>query len=250
VTGTEGEHELARLADGSLPEDRRFALEARVADSAELAARLAEQERALAIVHSAALDTVAPAGLRARVDALKAPRRRRPLYIAGGVTVAAVLALVLLLVLPTGAGGPSVADAAALGALPAQDPPPPPRPGQPKLLTAAVEGLPFPSWESKFGWKTTGARSDSLHGRKTITVFYGKAGKRIAYTIVPGKALDVPAGHDVTREGTTVRALTNGDRTVVTWKRAGRTCVLSGKGVDPAVLVKLAAWHGKGAVPF
>jgi hypothetical protein len=37
---------------------------------------------------------------------------------------------------------------------------------------------------------------------------------------------------------------------VVTWTRDGRTCVLSGVGVDDETLVKLAVWNGEGAVSF
>ena len=39
-------------------------------------------------------------------------------------------------------------------------------------------------------------------------------------------------------------------RHVVTWLRGGRTCVLSGTALPRAVLVKLAAWNGKGTIPF
>jgi len=46
--------ELAALADGSLAPERRAALEAQVAASSELAARLAEQERAVSLTRSAA----------------------------------------------------------------------------------------------------------------------------------------------------------------------------------------------------
>ena len=45
--------ELAALADGSLAPERRVALEARVAASSELADRLAEQQRAVALTRSA-----------------------------------------------------------------------------------------------------------------------------------------------------------------------------------------------------
>src|SRR5262249_37700264 len=48
--------ELAALADGSLEPERRAALEARVAASAELAARLAEQHRAVMPARSAAAE--------------------------------------------------------------------------------------------------------------------------------------------------------------------------------------------------
>src|SRR5512133_4387101 len=73
--------ELAALADGSLPPERRAALEARVAASSELADRLAEQERAVTLTRTAAAEVEAPASLRARIDAERkvrsAPRPRR-----------------------------------------------------------------------------------------------------------------------------------------------------------------------------
>jgi anti-sigma factor RsiW len=52
--------ELAALAGGSLPPERRAALEARVAASSELADRLAEQERAVTLARSAANEVEAP----------------------------------------------------------------------------------------------------------------------------------------------------------------------------------------------
>jgi hypothetical protein len=67
--------ELAALADGSLAPERRAALEARVAASPELADRLAEQQRAVALARSAAAEVEAPAALRTRVEAR--PRERR-----------------------------------------------------------------------------------------------------------------------------------------------------------------------------
>jgi len=67
--------ELAALADGSLPPGRRAALEARVAASSELAERLAEQQRAVALARSAEAAVEAPAALRARIDAQRRARR-------------------------------------------------------------------------------------------------------------------------------------------------------------------------------
>jgi hypothetical protein len=73
----------------------------------------------------------------------------------------------------------------------------------------------------------------------------------IAYTIVSGDALGTPEGSTpLEREGTDLRVLTVDGRTVVTWDRLGRTCILSGSDVDVATLAKLAAWKGKGTVPF
>ena len=67
--------ELAALADGSLAPARRAALEARVAASPELADRLAEQERAVALARSAAAEVEAPAALRARIEGQRRARR-------------------------------------------------------------------------------------------------------------------------------------------------------------------------------
>jgi anti-sigma factor RsiW len=87
--------ELAALADGSLAPQRRAAVEARVAASSELADRLAEQERAVALARSAAAEVEAPAALRARIEAQRRPRRapvsRR--LVLSGAAVAAVLAV-------------------------------------------------------------------------------------------------------------------------------------------------------------
>ena len=89
--------ELAALADGSLASERRPALEARLAASPELRARLAEQEHALALTRQAGDGVEAPAGLRARIDAQRRSRRRvvpRRLALAG-VGIASVLAVAI-----------------------------------------------------------------------------------------------------------------------------------------------------------
>lgn len=86
--------ELAALADGSLAPERRAALEARVAGSPELAERLAEQERAVALARSAASEVEAPAALRARIDARqrarRAPGARRLVLIGAAAAVVVV----------------------------------------------------------------------------------------------------------------------------------------------------------------
>jgi hypothetical protein len=94
--------ELAALADGSLAPDRRAALEARVAASPELARRLAEQQRAVALAHGAAEEVEAPAALRARIEAQRRARRvrgPRRLALVGAATAAAAAVAVGLAVL-------------------------------------------------------------------------------------------------------------------------------------------------------
>ena len=87
--------DLAALADGSLPPERRAALEARVDASPELAERLREQQRAVAFAQRAADGVEAPAALRARIEAQRRVRRprvsSRPALI--GAAAATVLAV-------------------------------------------------------------------------------------------------------------------------------------------------------------
>jgi len=92
--------ELAALADGSLDPERRAALEAQVAASSELADRLAEQERAVALARSAVAGIEAPVALRARIEAQRrvrsVDRRWRLVLISASAT--AVLAVAIALV--------------------------------------------------------------------------------------------------------------------------------------------------------
>jgi hypothetical protein len=89
--------EITALADGSVAPERRASLEARVAASPTLADRLAEQERAVALLRGAGDEVEAPAGLRARLDAQRSARAvRRPRRLAlAGVAVAAVVAVAI-----------------------------------------------------------------------------------------------------------------------------------------------------------
>jgi anti-sigma factor RsiW len=250
--------ELTALADGTLRGRRRTRLEAEVARSPELAELLEKQRRAVAALRS--VEAPAPAGLRARLEAergSRAPAARGPAAwlrrpaLAGGLAAAATFALLLVFLLPGGAGGPSVVEAAELSARPSEASAPGPDPTQPKLLAARAEGLPYPNWAEEFGWRATGRRVDEIDGRRAVTVFYEKEGKRIGYTILSGEPLDTPENsRRAVRDGTTLRSLTGDGRVIVTWLRDGHTCVLSGSGAEPDVLLDLAAWNGKGAVPF
>jgi hypothetical protein len=89
--------EITALADGSVAPERRAPLEARVAASPALADRLAEQERAVALLRGAGDEVEAPARLRARLEAQRPGRTvRTPRRLAlGGVAVAAVAAVAI-----------------------------------------------------------------------------------------------------------------------------------------------------------
>ena len=246
--------ELTQLADGTLSGAKRAALEARIASSPELAAAFERQRTGVAALRS--LDLTAPAGLRARIEAERkrpsARLRRRRLSIAGGLAAAtAAVLLAAVLVLPSNSGGPSVVEAAQLSDLPATQASVPVDPANPKLLAASGDGVPFPNLEKMFGWRQAGARGDELDDRGTNTVFYERAGKRIGYTIVSGKAIAWPKdARKTTVNGVLLRSTAEGPRQIVTWLRNGRTCVMSGKGVSDAELSELASWKGEGSVPF
>ncbi len=91
----------------------------------------------------------------------------------------------------------------------------------------------------------------TVQDRATRTVFYRKGTTRIAYTIVAGDALPEPAdGVATRREGIALRSLRRDGRNVVTWRRQGHTCVLSGAGVSQEALLELASWQGRGLVRF
>jgi len=90
--------ELAALADGSLAPERRSELEEQVDASPELAALLAEQERAVALARNAAGATEAPASLRAGVERQQRARVRPAsprLALAGAAAVVVVGAVAL-----------------------------------------------------------------------------------------------------------------------------------------------------------
>jgi anti-sigma-K factor RskA len=94
------EAELAALADGSISAARRAELEAQVEASPILADRLAEQERAVALLRGAGDEVEAPAALRAAVAprpvrTAPTPRRLALAAVATAVVAAAAVAVVV-----------------------------------------------------------------------------------------------------------------------------------------------------------
>lgn len=112
------------------------------------------------------------------------------------------------------------------------DPGPPPR----------FKGVRFPDL-AKEGWQPDGARRDVVADRVALTVFYTGAGegRRLAVTILFGQALPPPPNSSVVSSGGIVMArMVEGDRSVVSWRRRGRTTIISAASTDPADLVRLA----------
>jgi hypothetical protein len=249
--------DLAALADGSLPPERRAEVEARAEASPELRAALSEQRRAVESVRGAYARERAPEGLRAGATERAAgrtergfPRRASALPRALLPVAAALAAVVVIaaLVLPGGTpGGPGVGEAAELAERPPTDAAPAPAPGG--LLRRTAAGVPFPNWAGPFGWRPSGARTDRLDGRAATTVFYDRGGRRIGYTIVAAPALAWPEdAARAVRRGVEYRSAREDGLTVLAWRRDGATCVLAGNGVSTRELLALAAWRGPGAV--
>ena len=247
--------ELAALADGSLPDKRRAGAQARVDASPEVAALVADQRRALEAVRSAAPS--APERLRLRVERERRRRapvaRRRGAALAAGRTAAAALAsLIVVLVLPGGSpGAPSIVQAAALATRPPVQHAPAQYDHQPALLNIENAGIRFPDWKASFSWRAVGSRSDDFHGRRAVTVHYRWKDRQLAYTILSGSALSVPGAFArVVRNGVEIKSLVLGGRRIVTWRRAGHTCVITAQRVPLESLRELAAWKGGGAVEY
>jgi hypothetical protein len=234
------EGELALLVDGQLDPARAAELEAAFPE------RIARMRAGRDQLRAAASSVEAPFELRRRIDALGARRARvrrwRPLAALAGAGAAAAVALVLL----TSGGEPTVNDVlAAAGRVPAAAI----SPGGGPLLPVEVEGVRFPSYEEKFGWRAVGVRRDEIDGRSVTTVYYRLGRERVSYSIVAGEPLPEPDGKTVTAEGTRLRQI--GDGNAVTWRRLGHTCVMDGSdAVSPGIVAELAGWKAKGEVPF
>jgi hypothetical protein len=246
--------QLTRLADGSLPDGERARLRERVAGSPELQARLGEQEHAVSLMRSTE-EVVAPASLRAAVSGLtegrdggrSGARRRMPwavprLVVPAAVALACVTAAIVILT--GGAGAPTVRQTAHVALAAAVTGPPAADASDHERLAVRQSGIPFPSYAGSRTWRASGTRTDTLSGRRVTTVFYTSAGgARVGYAIVSGAALTPPAGRVVTGGGIRyVIAPADGGRgRLITWRRAGHTCVIAGRGVSTATLLRLAA---------
>jgi hypothetical protein len=245
--------DLSALADGTLDPARRDEVSARIQASPELSALYARERHVVELLQTARSTDRAPAGLRARIDAARPSptvRARRRLVYGGSLAGAlAAVVLALVLILPGGTpGAPSVSQAAALATRGSSAPAPAPDPSDPNVkLGQDVQEVYFPNWDRQFGWSAIGQRSDMVGGRQATTVYYRWHGTdTIAYTIVAAPVLASPNAKVTWLNGTELRTLRLDGRLVVTWRRAGHTCVLSGVGVPASQLQLLAAWQAPG----
>lgn len=203
----------------------------------------ARTERVRDLLRAAAVDERAPHRLRERIGGLSGggaavPRRRRPLLGAWGLGAAAIVALAAFVaVTGAGPGVPSLAQAATLGQQRPDAPAPGPAPGSPYWLSARVGNLSFPNWGAYGGWRSDGERRGQLGDRSALTVYYAAGARQIAYTIVAAPAL---AAAGAARGGHHITLWQHGRATVV-WDEDGHTCLLSGAGVSPRRLWRLAS---------
>jgi hypothetical protein len=237
---------------------------------------ISESEREIAeLIRS--IDVRAPDALHANVDAMIAKRTRAtkrsahgsradrserasgtrsardsatprfvPRLAALGSIAAAIVALVIVVSLGGSSATLSVHDASALTLRAATTAAPRESSTSGGELAASVEGVSFPYWSAHFGWRSTGQRTDNVDGREITTVFYeNERRQRVGYAIVAGgKAPQVTGGVVSRRDGTPYRLLTVNGAAVVAWTREGHLCVISGRGVEGATLLRLASWDG------
>jgi hypothetical protein len=201
-----------------------------------------------------AIDERAPTRLHERVGALTAgagSKRRGRITSAPtlrlGLAAASLLAGIAAVVIALSGSSSSVPSVRAETALTLRGATlgaPPESASSTSQLRADVEGVAFPYWDERFGWQATGARTDDLHGRTVQTVFYSSpSGQRVGYAIVAGTPAPKAGGGVVRwRQGTAYRMLDEHGVAVVTWLRNGRRCVVSGRGVSTATLLRLASW--------
>jgi anti-sigma factor RsiW len=240
--------DLAALADGNLPAERVAEVERLVQSSPQLAEELQLQRHVALLLGRT--ETSAPASLQHTIAAMATDRRSRratPVRwsFAGVAALASAAAVALVLALTSSTSGlPSVTQASKLALRPATVASPTENPSDHALLATSVDGIAYPYWGKRFGWKTDGARTDRLAGRTITTVFYANSqAQRIGYSIVDGDALAQPTGQTVERHGVSFRVLQAGGATVLTWRRAGHTCILTARDVPSKTLLALASWQ-------
>jgi hypothetical protein len=183
-----------------------------------------------------------------------ATRRAAPLLswrLGAAVAAAAIAGALVAGLSGAGSSGLSVHQASALTLREATAPAPKQSPSNRDELTAAVDGVAFPYWEDALGWHTVGSRTDRIAGRTVKTVFYSdRSGARVGYSIASGaRPPRISEGVLVKRGGIHYWMLNVNGVPAVTWLRGNHLCVVSGRGVDEATLLRLASWGDSGLKP-
>jgi hypothetical protein len=217
-----------------------------------------DQQRIAELVRS--FDAPAPQVLHRRIDSLVAghgnPRytrgylgQRLSFPVLAGVGAIVVVAAIALAIAFGGANGGRGAAALTVGQTVAPTLRAATLPAPQESLThhaqleAAVDGVPFPYWGERFGWHSTGARADRIDGRTVTTVFYANGGgQRVGYAIFTSAPLPKTGGVVTWRGGVSYRLFEEDGVAVITWLRDGHLCVVAGRGVSSATLLRLASW--------
>jgi hypothetical protein len=232
------EEDIAALAaTAKAPESLHRRIEAMLASDAQEADRARASRRSRGLRTSSRFPVLS--GLRAGFAA---------------VAALALIAIVVVVGLTAGEGrrsgtsGLNVQQAAALTLSGATGPAPSESRRDRSQLQVAVDGVPFPYWKERFGWRGIGTRSDVVAGRAVTTVFYANSvGQRVGYAIAAGAAPRTAGGTVVRRWGVSYRVLAHDGATVVTWQRDGHLCVMGGRGISARTLVSLASWGSEKA---
>jgi hypothetical protein len=247
------EAELARLADGSLPAARQSELRGKVDGSPELVGALAEQQRAVTLLR--ALDQPAPDSLRRRLDELTGSERaarpalRRRFFALPAATVLAIAVVAVVVVVQGGTAAPTVPQTVRFALAASTMPSPSEAGSESGLLSLRAAGIAFPYWQQTVGWKTTGSRTDTLGGRRIVTVFYTDAdNSRVGYSIVAGAPLAATRGTVRNVDGVRFTFSHVGSARLVTWLRAGHTCVIAGRWVTDQTLLRLVTGDAIGTL--
>ena len=209
----------------------------------------AGSERIGAAIRAASAQVSASDDLRARItqDRLRgthARRRRfRPAVLAAGGALAALVALAIVLA-PGSSEAPSVADAAGVALSAPTRPAPAVDRSDPRFVRASLAGVRFPNYAYDSRWGTVGGRIDTLAHRPSQTVVYGLGSVRVGYTIVDGQPLTAPPGaRPAYADGTPVWVASLDGALVVSWERAGHTCVLASRTATLPQMLRFVAWR-------
>jgi hypothetical protein len=205
---------------------------------------LRDSEQVGAAIREAAARVEAPASLRARFAEERPRKRARRQTLRLVVLPLTAAAAAIAIVLAAGGRDPTLRDAASTALRAPTQAPPEKDSRNARFVKASIGGVRFPNytWYAK-RWSTVGSRRDELSGRDVLTLTYRAGDRRLGYTVVDGKPLDVPSGaRRLTAKGKRLAVLRRGKALVVTWREGGHTCVLASRDMGVDAMVDFATW--------